>query len=107
MDIFDEKATTWDDDPVRVERANAIAGRMRELLDLGSSKSALEYGSGTGLLSFSLKDELKKVVLMDASEGMTKVAIQKCKDQQITNLHPVKADLNNGDYVASDKFDLV
>ena len=107
MDIFDEKAATWDEDPVRVQRANVIAGRMHELLDLGSSNSALEYGSGTGLLSFALKDELKKVVLMDASEGMTKVAIQKCRDQQIANLHPLKADLNSDDYVAPDKFDLV
>jgi ubiquinone/menaquinone biosynthesis C-methylase UbiE len=107
MNEFDEKAATWDDDPVRVERASAIADNMRKLLDLRAYRSALEYGSGTGLLSFALKDELEKITLMDESEGMTEVAIEKCKVQGVNHLHPIQADLVKSEYIPKEKFDLI
>lgn len=107
MNEFDEKAATWDDDPVRVERAGSIADSMRRLLDMRSYRSALEYGSGTGLLSFALKNELEKITLMDESEGMTLVAIEKCKVQEVNHLRPIKADLMKSEYNPDEKFDLI
>jgi len=89
---FDSKAETWDDRPDRVERTTVVAKRITKLLDLNIVVNALEYGSGTGLLSFSLKEKLKNITLLDASEGMTKVAQQKCQEQGISNLHPVYGD---------------
>ncbi len=94
MAEFDEKAATWDDDPVRVQRAAEIAGFLANRIDLTKITSALEYGSGTGLLSFALKDKLKNVVLMDESAEMTKVARNKCKTLQVAHFKPVQYDLN-------------
>lgn len=107
MNEFDEKAATWDDDPVRVERAGSIADSMRRLLDMRAYRSALEYGSGTGLLSFALKDDLEKIILMDESEGMTEVAIEKCKVQGANHLHPIQVDLMKSEYIPKEKFDLI
>ena len=66
----------------------------------------LEYGSGTGLLSFCLKDKIREITLMDESEEMTKVAIKKCKEQGVENLFPVKGDLVTGPATET-KFDLI
>lgn len=107
MNEFDEKAATWDDDPVRVERAESIAKEMRNILDLESFKSAMEYGSGTGLLSFALKDDLENVVMMDSSEEMTRVAIEKCRREHAVNLHPLKCDLTIDEFAPEEPFDLI
>lgn len=80
MSEFDEKAATWDDDPSRVKRVEFIASRLASALDLARIKTALEYGSGTGLMSFALKDDIREITLMDDSAKMTKVARQKITD---------------------------
>lgn len=107
MNEFDEMAATWDEDPRRIKRAASIAQSMREVLDMSKLQSALEYGSGTGLLSFALKDDLKSITLMDESLEMTKVAREKCEAAQVKHLHPLKMDLMINDYQPKTKFDLI
>jgi cyclopropane fatty-acyl-phospholipid synthase-like methyltransferase len=51
---FDERAKDWDSDPLKVERARIVAEYIRSVLPLRPGMSALEYGCGTGLLSFAL-----------------------------------------------------
>ena len=51
---FDEVATTWDDDPAKVERAHATAALLRDTLDLRGTERVLEIGGGTGQLSLAL-----------------------------------------------------
>ncbi len=107
MNEFDELAATWDDKPSRVERATSIAQTMRTVLDLKTFQHALEYGSGTGLLSFALKDDLKKITLMDESIEMIKVAREKRQLSQASHLHPIKMDLLIDEYQPASKFDLI
>lgn len=106
MNEFDEKAATWDEDPTRLARAASIAQSMREVLDMRDIRTALEYGSGTGLLSFALKDDLESITLMDDSMEMTKVAREKCARAQVKHLHPMKMDLLSDEYQPATKFDL-
>ncbi|NNF33929.1 MAG: class I SAM-dependent methyltransferase [Saprospiraceae bacterium] len=107
MNEFDEMAATWDDDPIRMERAASIAQSMRDILDMGIFQNALEYGSGTGLLSFALEKDLKSITLMDESFEMTRVAIEKCKASQVNHLHPIRMDLMFDQYQPKSKFDLI
>jgi ubiquinone/menaquinone biosynthesis C-methylase UbiE len=107
MNEFDELAASWDEDPRRVKRAASIAQSMRAVLDLNTYQRALDYGSGTGLLSFALKDDLKSITLMDESVEMTKVAQEKCKAAQVRHLHPIKKDLLIEAYQPDSLFDLV
>ncbi|WP_158600635.1 class I SAM-dependent methyltransferase [Tessaracoccus antarcticus] len=74
MSIFDDMADTWDDKPDRVERTRTVAQRLRAALDFTDIESALEYGCGTGQLSFALADVLPHCLLMDSSVEMLKVA---------------------------------
>ena len=106
MSEFDEKAATWDDDPSRVKRAEDIVVRLKSTIDLSQVKSAMEYGSGTGLMSFVLKEDIREIILMDDSVKMTKVARQKITDQKVINLKPVHGDLLKGP-LPDERFDLI
>lgn len=93
MNEFDKKAATWDKDHDHTQRATKLASDMEQCLDFSRIKKALEYGSGTGLLSFALKDKLPEIVLMDASAEMTREAQKKVKASQAFNLKPVQYDI--------------
>ncbi len=77
MNEFDQKAQTWDAKPVRVERAQATAEGIRAAVPLNPRLTALEYGCGTGLVSFALQPYLGHITLADSSIGMLTVLKEK------------------------------
>jgi ubiquinone/menaquinone biosynthesis C-methylase UbiE len=92
---FDEKAKDWDKDPKKVERAGIFA---KEILDCIRGKNlpqAMEFGSGTGLVSFHLKDRFRSITLADNSPGMLEVLVQKIKNENISNMKPFLIDSSN------------
>ncbi len=105
MTNFDEQAKDWDSDPMKVERARAIAEAIRAALPLTADMTALEYGCGTGLLSFALQSDLGQITLADTSQGMLDVLGEKIAAAGMTNLHPVKLDLAT-DTLPAPRFDL-
>ena len=74
---FDARAATWDDDPTKVDRAQAVADEIATRVPLSPAMRALEYGCGTGLLSFILRPRLGDITLADVSDGMLAVAARK------------------------------
>ncbi|MDO5736321.1 MAG: class I SAM-dependent methyltransferase [Propionibacteriaceae bacterium] len=74
MSIFDGLAETWDDKPDRAERTATVAERLRSALDFTGIESGLEYGCGTGQLSFALAEQLPHCLLVDTSVEMLKAA---------------------------------
>lgn len=106
MSEFDAKASTWDANSMHVERAEAIAAAVKELIDLNDIFNALEYGAGTGLLSFALKDHIKEITLMDSSEEMIRVIAEKITRAGITNMHPLFFDLEKNSF-KDGKFNLI
>ena len=105
MSDFDDRARTWDENPMHMERSVAIAGKMGEMLPLNKQIKALEYGAGTGILSFLLSEKLDQIVMMDNSIEMVKVMGEKILLRNSNNLFPVKFDLEHG--LPEQKFDLV
>lgn len=106
MNTFDEKASLWDSNPANWERAEAIAAKIREKIALTSEMTALEYGAGTGILSFILKDDVKEITLMDNSVGMVQVMQEKIKREKVDHLKPMLFNLETTPY--RDKtFDLI
>lgn len=105
MTNFDERAKDWDSDPKKVERARVVADAIRKALPLTENMSALEYGCGTGLLSFALQSDLGQITLADTSQGMLDVLVEKIASAGVTNLHPVKLDLAT-DPLPTQRYDL-
>lgn len=93
MNEFDQKAQQWDAKPIRVERALAVADSIKTEVRLSSHITALEYGCGTGLVSFALQSELGHMTLADSSTGMLAVLREKIAAGNIQNMTPLQLDL--------------
>lgn len=74
-DHFDAAASTWDEDPAKIERARRTAQLLRERLPLSGTERVLDIGGGTGQLSLFLADAVGAVTISDASAGMVETAI--------------------------------
>ena len=103
---FDERAKNWDEDPMKSARAAAVAAGIRARLPLNANMCGLEYGCGTGLLSFALHDALRQITLADSSPGMLAVLQEKIDAQRISNMRPVRLDLTR-DPLPPERFDII
>ncbi len=102
---FDARAESWDD-PQKIERAERVADAIRRAVPLKRSMKALEYGAGTGLLSFCLRDALGPITLADSSAGMRAVAERKIAAANALDLRAIDLDLLR-DPVPEERYDLI
>ena len=103
---FDARAANWDDDPTKVERAQAVADAIVRSVPLSGTMRAMEYGCGTGLLSFMLRPRLGDVTLADISDGMLAVAARKIEAANDAAMRTVKLDFLV-DPVPAGRYDIV
>ncbi|MEI6887970.1 MAG: class I SAM-dependent DNA methyltransferase [Bacteroidales bacterium] len=106
MNEFDLKAKDWDMNPVHIERSKAIAGQMIGLLPLSNKMRALEFGAGTGVLSFLLKDRFSEITLMDSSREMLKKAEEKIEDKDRNKFTSLFLNLASEEY-PGERFDII
>jgi SAM-dependent methyltransferase len=90
---FDDKAKDWDKDPKKVERASVFANDILQFLGEKKIEKAFEFGSGTGLVSFNLKDYFQSITLADNSQGMIEVLTEKIKIERVSNMKPLLIDI--------------
>ena len=93
MERFDAKAKEWDKNLDKLKRAKAFAIEIIDYIKPDKTKNALEFGCGTGLLSFELKGAFNQITLADTSEGMIDVLKEKIKKQGIKNFKPFLGDV--------------
>ena len=105
MSEFDDRAREWDKDKMHLERSVAIASELEKMITLHYSMKALEYGAGTGLLSFLLKDRFSEITLMDNSQEMIKVCKEKTEYHKASHIFPLWFDLEHEDF--DGKFDII
>lgn len=102
---FDSRAATWDD-AGKIKRAEEVASAIRRSVPLDRSMRALEYGAGTGLLSFRLRGALGPVTLADSSAGMRAAAEQKIARAGAADMRVVDLDLMR-DPIPAERYDLI
>ncbi len=102
---FDLKAREWDKNQIHVERAAAIARAMEKIIPLNKHMKALEFGAGTGLLSFLLAGRLGEITMMDNSTEMINMIKGKISGQQMPHMKSVLINLENEDY--PEHFDII
>jgi len=76
-DLFAHKSKEWDANSKRVQGAKAIANVIEEKIELNDGMHLMDFGAGTGLLSFSLSDKIGKVTALDNSPSMLEVFNEK------------------------------
>jgi SAM-dependent methyltransferase len=103
---FDERAATWDEDPDRRRRAAVVAARINELVRPTPETRVLEYGAGTGLLSFALKPYVGPITMADISTGMLAEIDKKIAASGMADVRAVQLDLTT-DPVPPERYDLV
>jgi ubiquinone/menaquinone biosynthesis C-methylase UbiE len=103
--IFDSRAKEWDSNNIHHVRSVAVAERISKLIPLNPSMTALEYGAGTGILSFLMSDKFSKITLLDSSVGMIDVCKEKITSSGISNMDAQVIDLEVDQY--DSKIDIV
>ncbi|MCL4206218.1 MAG: methyltransferase domain-containing protein [Pirellulaceae bacterium] len=103
---FDQAATTWDDNPVRVALMRDVAEAIFRQVQLASDMELLDYGCGTGLISFFLAPHVAAVTAVDSSEGMLAVLREKIDQTGTRNIRAMRLDLEQ-DAVPDARFDLI
>jgi tRNA (cmo5U34)-methyltransferase len=106
MNEFDIKAEGWDQNPMHWDRSVAIVKELLKQVPVRKEMTAMEFGAGTGITSFLLKDHLKEITMLDSSAEMVKIMNEKVKSAGTHNLKPVLLDLENEEWTA-EKFDLL
>ena len=101
---FDDEARGWDNDPKKTERAKTFAKEIVDFLKPDKTMNALEFGCGTGLLSFQLKDYFKTITLADNSEGMINVLEEKIIKTGVENFRPLHITSLNSDLKLNDYY---
>lgn len=88
---FEQMAKRYDTED-RIELAKVIVKEVKTQLKDSQSKSLLDYGSGTGLVSLELTDLVDSVLLVDSSEQMLDIAKSKIAYNDIQNAKMLYAD---------------
>jgi tRNA (cmo5U34)-methyltransferase len=93
MSEFDQKAQDWDKNQMHLERTIAVAAQLGKLISDRPGMKAMEFGAGTGLLSFYLKDHFSEITLMDSSREMLNMAEQKMDENDRSKFRTLFFDL--------------
>lgn len=89
---FNTAAAGWDTDR-RIKRAERISEEIAKTIHIKPHSNALEFGCGTGLISFGLCDRFDHITLVDTSEAMVDMLCRKISEAGITNMTALKADI--------------
>lgn len=104
--IFDEKAATWDENPLRVKLAHDVAEALIREIKPTRHMDALDYGCGTGLVTLRLQPFVKSIIGVDSSKGMLDIITAKVKNQGLKNVGTQLVDFEKNEKVDG-KFHLV
>lgn len=105
MNRFDEAAKTWDNKQTSIESSSACVQNLKKHITLKEDAQILDYGCGTGFISFSLSSEKNSVLGMDYSDGMVNRFNEKAKELNFDNIKAIKHNMNE-DEIEKNRFDL-
>lgn len=103
---FDIQSITWDDER-RKNRAKLIAEEINKSIQIKKQYTALEFGCGTGLISFCLNGKFEMITLVDTSKGMIDVLNSKIGEFEIDNMKAYQIDINRNHTLPENSYDVI
>jgi 2-polyprenyl-3-methyl-5-hydroxy-6-metoxy-1,4-benzoquinol methylase len=103
---FDKLAGQWDQNPVPVRIAGAVAEAIIRELGPGPDRDVLDFGCGTGLVTLKLQPLARTITGADSSQGMLDKLREKSGQQGLSNVAVQLVDFASGGRVWG-TFDLV
>ncbi len=85
---FDDVALNWDTN-ARIQRAKILSEKISEELNNTANLYALDFGCGTGLLSFCLSDSFRGIACSDLSDKMLEVLSNKLASSDYPNIKTI------------------
>jgi len=80
VDHFANKSKSWDMNSTRVQNAKGIAQLIVNNIKIDKSMELMDFGAGTGLLSYFIAPYIKKIVAVDNSPSMLLEFKNKCDE---------------------------
>lgn len=102
---FKDRAKEWDNDK-RIKRSKIIADKINDIIGKQQNFSIMEYGCATGLISFNLCKNFKKLTLMDSEDEMINTVKEKIITYKTSNVFANKVDLTKENYT-QEKFNVI
>ncbi|MEA3553008.1 MAG: class I SAM-dependent methyltransferase [Campylobacterota bacterium] len=104
---FDTLAQQWDSKPQRVESAMKFVDYIKSNINRDiASFNILDYGSGSGLVSFGFAEDVSSITGLDYSIGMVDRYNQKAKILEFNHLNAKQHNINEED-LEHNQYDLV
>jgi len=103
---FDKAAASWDENPGRVRLADDIARALSERIVLAPDMDVMDFGCGTGLMTFRLQPLVRSVTGVDSSRGMLDIFNAKAAGLKLNNVSARLVDLDRGDTLTG-RYDLI
>lgn len=71
---FEKEAVAWDEHPAKGQLAGDIVAAISQQVVLRPDMDVLDFGRGTGLLTFHLTPLVKSITGVDSSRGRLRVS---------------------------------
>lgn len=94
IDLFEHKSKSWDMEDRRIKNAKSIADFIVKNISLSKKMEIIDFGAGTGLLSYFVAPYVGKIVAVDNSPSM----LEKFKEKQTD--FPCDTEIIKGDLSA-------
>ncbi len=101
---FDKEAASWDDNPRRVKLANDVSDAILLQAEVRRDMDILDFGCGTGLITFRLLPHVNSVTCVDSSSAMLDVVRSKASGK--SNVRTIHLNMDEG-HVMKGSFDLI
>ena len=92
-DHFKHKSKSWDMNSRRVNNAKSVANMIIKNVKLDSGSTIMDFGAGTGLLSYFIAPYVDTIIAVDSSPSMLEIFDQKSNDFKC-NTEIIEADLS-------------
>ena len=103
---FDAAAARWDANPMRVQLATATYRAIAAAVPLAPTMRALDFGCGTGLLTFLLHPHVASITGADSSAGMLATFREKAAAFGLADVATLHVDPEQGDTLGG-PYDLI